>query len=306
MNAQQVKEHKRLLSRITIPQRAGFHKEVCSQIEPLVPQVSGIAPSFNIYKAASEKLNTTYNQRTKSIMTEELVGIDEIRDGITEALINLISFYLKFPENEAEAEAARLLKFEADAYKNTPRKDYPTETVNVRSLTTDLRKHPEAIALLGLDPLITRLETKNNLFEGIYNARANAFIAKSKRGTLTDLATQANDAFDIFCRVIDGVSLMQLDAATRSAVDQIIDIINAQIHQYTIVYHHHAGVIAAKKKDNGDGGDGGDEGDEGDGDGDEGDEGDGEGGEPGEPGEGGTENPDIENPPPPPFLPDFE
>jgi hypothetical protein len=43
---------------------------------------------------------------------------------------------------------------------------------------------------------------------------------------------------------------MPLDDASKSVLEQITELFNAQIHQYGINYKHHVGVVAGKKKDN--------------------------------------------------------
>jgi hypothetical protein len=42
---------------------------------------------------------------------------------------------------------------------------------------------------------------------------------------------------------------MPISDAEKTAVENIIDLINGQIQQATLVYNRHAGVVAGKKKD---------------------------------------------------------
>jgi hypothetical protein len=42
--------------------------------------------------------------------------------------------------------------------------------------------------------------------------------------------------------------LMPLDDATKSALEEIASLLNAQINQYAVNYRRHAGVVVGKKK----------------------------------------------------------
>jgi hypothetical protein len=114
-------------------------------------------------------------------------------------------------------------------------------------MVEDLKEKASFLTLFDLTSLVNRLETENNDFEALYLSRTNVKGTKRERGTLTELATKANGSFDVICQIINGLSLMSLDADTKAALDEIIRFINSQIHEYTIVYNRHAGIITSKK-----------------------------------------------------------
>jgi hypothetical protein len=239
--------YKSLLTRITVAQNVQFHKEAAAGIAPFVPKINGIAPAFGSYQADTDKLDDEFDTQTKFIETDELVAKDSKRDGTTVQLVSRVDYHSKFPENDKEKEAAHTLKFITDTYKDAPRKNYQSETSYLRNMVEDLNKQAAGLALFGLTPLVNRLETENNDFETLYLARTGAKGTKRERGTLTELAGKANRSFDVICQIVNGLSLMSLDADTKAALDEIIRFINSQIHQYTVVYNRHAGVIASKK-----------------------------------------------------------
>jgi hypothetical protein len=238
---------KSLLTRITVAQNVQFHKEAAAGIAPFAAKINGIAPAFGTYQTDANKLDNEFNTQTKFIETDELVARDKKRDSTTAQLISRVDYHSKFPENDAEKAAAHTLKFITETYKDAPRKNYQAETSYLRSMVEDLKKQAAGLTLLGLTPLVNRLETENNDFETLYLVRTDAKGVKRERGTLTELATKANHSFDVICQIINGVSLMSLDADTKTALDEIIRFINGQIHQYTVVYSRHAGVVASKK-----------------------------------------------------------
>jgi hypothetical protein len=115
-------------------------------------------------------------------------------------------------------------------------------------MIAELRKNGAGLKLFELTSLINRLEKENTDFETLYNARANAKEARRETGTLGNLSENANTSFDVLCRIINGMLLMPLDDATKSALEQIASLLNAQINQYSVNYRRHAGVVAGKKK----------------------------------------------------------
>jgi hypothetical protein len=246
-----IEGYKALLTRITVAQNVEFHKGTETQVAVIAPRISGIEIAFNEYKEDTFSLDAAFNKKNKSIETNELATKDERRDGTTLLLLGSIDYHFRFPENDAEADTARILKFVADTYKDAPHKDYVAETSYLRNLVTDLRKHQPYLAQFGLTLLVDRLEKENNEFETLHLTRANAVEAKREIGTLTDISAKTNKSFDVFCRIVNGLSLMPLEAATKADLDEIIRIINAQIHQYSVIYHRHAGVISSQKKANG-------------------------------------------------------
>jgi hypothetical protein len=242
--------YKSLLAHITVAQNVQFHKYLADQIEPLVIKVSGLAPSFETYKTDSAVLDAEFDWKNKSIETDELVAKDNKRDATTVQLISRINYHFKFPQDENESEAARVLKFIADAYKNAPKENYTAETSYLRDLIVELRKNTASLNLFGLTALVNRLEKENNDFEQLHISRTNAKEARRERGTLTALAAKANDSFGVLSQIVNGLSLMPLDADAKVVLEEIIGIINGEIHQYAVAYNRHAGTIASKKKGN--------------------------------------------------------
>ncbi|MDR2653504.1 MAG: DUF6261 family protein [Prevotellaceae bacterium] len=242
--------YKSVLTHITIAQNVQFHRDATRQIESLASQVSGILPTFETYKSDAVALDAEFDRKSKSIETDELALKDDQRDATTVQLINRIEYHSKYPQNDEEKEAANVLQFIANAYKDAPRKNYQAETSYLRNMVAELRKNEAALELFGLTPLVNQLDRENTEFETLHNTRANALEAKRESGTLTNLTQKANKSFDVLCQITNGMLLMPLDDTTKSALEQIASLLNAQIYQYGVNYRRHAGVVAGKKKEN--------------------------------------------------------
>jgi hypothetical protein len=240
--------YKSLLTHITIAQNVQFHRDATGQIDPFAQQVSGIVPAFETYKSDANALDAEFDRKSKSVETEELALKDDYRDATTVQLITSIDFHSKYPQNDGEKEAANVLQFIADGYRDAPRKNYQAETSYLRNMVAELRKNEAALTLFGLTPLVNRLDKENTEFETLHNVRANAKEARRESGTLKNLSDKANKSFDVLCQIANGMLLMPFDDATKSALEQIASLLNAQINQYAVNYRRHAGVVSGKKK----------------------------------------------------------
>jgi hypothetical protein len=242
--------YKSLLKNITVAQNVQFHRDAAGQIELFVSQVSGIGSAFESYRKDAVTLDVEFARKNKSVETDELALKDSRRDATTVQLIVRTDYFFNFPQNDEEKEAARVLKFIVDAYRDAPRKNYQAETSYLRSMVAELRSNEYALQLFELTSLVNRLDKENSEFEALYNIRTNAQKSKRELGTLTELAKKADKSFDVLIQIINGMWLMSLDNVVKSALEQIAGILNAQIHQYAIIYKRHAANIASKKKDN--------------------------------------------------------
>jgi hypothetical protein len=243
-----INEYKSLLAHITVAQNVQFHRDITGQIAPLVPQVNGIAPAFETYNSDAIALDAEFDRKSKSIETDEIVLKDDIRDSITVQLIDSIDFHFKFPQNDEEKDAARVLKFIVDGYRDAPHKSYQAETSYLRSMISELRANEAGLELFGLTSLANRLDRENTEFETLYNTRTNAKELRRERGPLTSLAAKTNGSFDVLCQIINGMLLMPLDDAAKSALEHIASLLNAQINQYAVNYNRHAGASKKEKK----------------------------------------------------------
>ncbi|MDR1583792.1 MAG: DUF6261 family protein, partial [Prevotellaceae bacterium] len=224
------------------------HRDATGQIATLAPQVNGIVPAFETYKSDANALDAEFDRKNKSIETGELSLKDDYRDATTVQLITSIDFHSKYPQNDGEKEAANVLQFIANSYRDAPRKNYQAETSYLRNMVAELRKNEAALELFGLTPLVNRLDRENTEFETLHNTRANAKEARRESGTLRNLSDKANKSFDVLCQITNGMLLMPFDDATKSALEQIASSLNAQINQYAVNYRRHAGNVAGKKK----------------------------------------------------------
>ncbi|MDR2495809.1 MAG: DUF6261 family protein [Tannerellaceae bacterium] len=246
---QTIQSHKDLLHNLAIAQKVQLHYETAELIKDDAAQVDLIADIVAEYEEDATELNTAYNESLKSMETEDMVVKDSSRDSIIVEVRRRVNFAYKNPTTEAEKHNARLIKFEIDKYDHAITADYKAQTSAVRKLVTDVHTQQPALDELGLNDLFDRLEVINNEFEVLYLSRSEALEDKRERGPLKEKADKANKSFDVICTAIEGLLLVKVSPAVKAALEGMVSHINAQIHDYTIIYHRHAKIVAKHRKD---------------------------------------------------------
>ena len=106
--------YKTTLSHLPSANVVEFHDENVELIEPLVANVTNLAPSFAAYKISVKALSEAYAQQLKSIETELMVLKDDMRDTTGKFYLAIIDYLSKYTVNEAAADAIYKLKYVAD------------------------------------------------------------------------------------------------------------------------------------------------------------------------------------------------
>jgi hypothetical protein len=234
---------------MTVSQNVQILRAIDEETRPYTIKVLGIQPVYEAFDTEFLNLDEFFKKNAKAFETEEIVKLDDKRDFTVRSVINKIQYHYNFAQNDAEKENARRLVYVAEKYRDVAKKEYEAETALVRSLVNELQQTPDLLSRFGITDLVAQLKRENEEFEALYNVRAQNLHDKQLKGNTAKYRTAANKAFDNLCKVVTGLSFMPLSEEEKNAVESIIDIINSQIQQATIVYNRHAGVLAAKKKD---------------------------------------------------------
>jgi hypothetical protein len=244
-----IENYKNLLVRLTIAQNLQLQKSAKTQILTLTAQVTTLAPVANRWGNDVEKMENAFLESQKSIETADLTTLDKRRDATIKLIIEQVVYYFSNPLDEQEKTYSTALKFIVDTYKSAANKDYESETAYIRNFVGDLRQQTAALAYFSLSSLADRLENDNEAFDALYLARTDALEAKRDRGPLGDLCHQANASFDAMAQFINALLLTGADVSATGTLEKIVDLLNALIHQFTVIYHRHAGITASRPKD---------------------------------------------------------
>lgn len=156
--------------------RNGEYFQLMSDFKDLLQTLSPAAihsdAEFAAFNTALDKLDQELRVDQGSVLTGELLNLDEDRDNLWRAIDMRISATLLCTINK-EVEAAKRLRRVFDLYGDIRRISYNEETAAMTNLTGDLAK-PENVGFVtscGLDKWVSRLTELNVTFKTKQNER---------------------------------------------------------------------------------------------------------------------------------------
>ena len=146
------------------------------------PKALKVQPQFDNFKADTLAIDALFKADRGSLVTDELVALDERRDraitGITAYVQSLTYHFKEDTRNHATALAANLANYDAGVAKQ----NYQSETAIINSILTDWNEKPAlkaAITALAIADWQAELTEANNSFNSKYLARTQELGAIS-------------------------------------------------------------------------------------------------------------------------------
>jgi hypothetical protein len=241
--------YKRVFYNLTVSQNLQILHSIHNGVLPYVTIIPAIQPVFETFGSELSGFSNFFKQNPRAYETEDIVKKDSERDFSVRAVIGKVQYHYDFAMSEDEKGSARQLVYVVEKYRGADKKDYESETAILRSMVKELQQMPELLERFGITNLVAKLKQENEDFEVLYNSRAQTVHDKQIKGNATKYRTAANKALDNLCKTVTGLSFIPLNSGEKTALENIIDAVNAQIQQATVIYNRHAGVIAAKKND---------------------------------------------------------
>lgn len=187
-----------------------------------------------------------------SEQTAKLAEKDHERDKLLTAIFEEIRQAAKSPIPE-RAEAARKLLIVANTYKGLQWETVAEETAHITGLLTDLAKLPTDVNTLGLQPLITLLQTANTAFSDLRTTRAQNKAADTLP-TGAAIRARNEEAKNAIFHHIEAAYMMADNDNDRKLVSELIDRLNRIIAETKTTYNESmAQKHAAAKNKNGKG-----------------------------------------------------
>ncbi|MDR0725216.1 MAG: DUF6261 family protein [Prevotellaceae bacterium] len=240
--------YKRVLHHLTVAQNVQILYSINEGIRLHAAKAPGIRLVYETFDVEIANFDDFFKKNTKAFETENIVILDNKRDFTVRSVINKIQYHYDFARNDAEKEDAHCLVYVVKKYKGVTKKEYEAKTSLLRSLVNELQQTPDLLDRFDITNSVADLKQENEEFEALYNVRTQNLHDKRLKGNTTKYRTSANKAFDNLCKVVTGLTLMPLSEEEKTAVENIIDIINSQIRQAMLVYSHRAGVVVEKKR----------------------------------------------------------
>jgi HPt (histidine-containing phosphotransfer) domain-containing protein len=219
-----------------------------SVFEVLPP--AGPQDDFSVIQFYVDKLTSqhngyllTFNQTRANKDTDEIERLDSNRDQAMKAFRRFVkaSQYLDAP---AEAAAAHALQLLMNGYADTETLSYEGESETIDKLLVELTgKYALNVKQLGLDRLVTRLQTANNAFKTLYNSRTNT-VALEQTGNARTLRLEMLKTYREYALYVQAMA----NTPMGGYFVQLLSLINQVRKNYAVLIAQRQGVAAAKEK----------------------------------------------------------
>ena len=152
-----------------------FIVDVLAIVQANNPSLLMVEEQYNNLLALSNNMETLFKTPQGSIISDELIALDDRRDSALNGILALINGYVYSTEETIKSAAIRLSNHLSIFGSSIARDNYQSETATIRSILADWESRPEldiAISTLNLTLWQTELENANTLFAAQYLARA--------------------------------------------------------------------------------------------------------------------------------------
>lgn len=214
-----------------------FNKDLAALCVAANPDVLGFLAKFTPFEQHIIQLERVFKQIEASMLTKEIVGLDESRDRTVTGILGIAQYYL-YHFNPEYVNAADLIVHHMKKYGGRIAKlSYQAETSAINDLV-DLFKNDTtfkaAVNLLNLGDWFTELEVQNNAFNEKYIARVDEEGDKPQLN-LRELRAESKTLYDAMIkRFLAHEELYPSDAHTALIVK-----INALIDKYNNIKRKH-------------------------------------------------------------------
>ena len=161
------------------------------------PQTLRVMEEYNALLEKSGKIEGLFKQPQGSVITDELIGIDQRRDDAFTGYSFIVTGYT-YSSDPVKKAAALLLKNHFSGYgKAITNDNFQSETATLRNIVKDLDDKPElvnAVSALGLAEWKEEVKTGNTLFGDIYLKRAEE-TGNNTEDSLRDLRLLTNQTY---------------------------------------------------------------------------------------------------------------
>jgi len=218
---------------------------VFEALPPAGPQDDFSVIQFYVDKLAGQHSNylLSFNQTRANKDTDEIERLDNNRDQAMKAFRRFVkaSQYLDTP---ADATAAHALLLLMNGYEDTETLSYEGESETIDKLLVELTgKYALNVKQLGLDRLVTRLQTANNAFKTLYNSRTNT-VALEQTGNARTLRLEMLKTYREFTLYVQAMA----NTPMGGYFVQLLSLINQVRKNYAVLIAQRQGVSAAKEK----------------------------------------------------------
>ncbi|MDR2499183.1 MAG: DUF6261 family protein [Tannerellaceae bacterium] len=245
-----IKSYGRLLSSLINAQLVQFFFSLIARLTGKVEKVVRLVALWNALKLAVNELDDSFKWAATSPETKLLEKLDEERDGLLTIIYSAVKNLVKHAIDPAVKASAEIIYNYLQNFAEAGRMEYEAETAMITNLIQDLERPENAahLANLGIAVYVGQLKTKNGEFQTHYETRYDARYAHQQSGTTGKLRENAVNVFNVFATGLEGMIVTETDPAALADLQDVLDVINAEIAQFTIILDRH---LRTKKKEDG-------------------------------------------------------
>jgi len=194
------------------------------------PVLLNVVDQHTALKAKVMEIEPLFKQERASVITQQLILLDERRDNAINGISLVIDGYV-YHFDAAIANAANLLQNDLKLFgSGIAKQNYQAETASVNGIISDWETKPEltaALATLGITTWAAELKTANQLFNQKYLERTQEYGAANP-DTLKAKRDETMVVYYEMRKFLDAYSVIQNTPAYQKAISEL----NALIDQY--------------------------------------------------------------------------
>ncbi|MBC5634867.1 DUF6261 family protein [Parabacteroides hominis] len=189
------------------------------------------------YASLFKAEDTAYLQSRAYEDTRLVNQKDAERDRVFTMVRQTIDAFAGWPVS-AKREAGVKLAFVLKPFRGANSKPIAENIAMVANFLQEIRRDDlkSAVTELGLDELLTLLETLNNECNVIYNTRSDAKLIRSVADNLREIRPKVDTGFRMVAKAVNSLFMVNLlveqDADKEQELEDIIDRVNALLLQF--------------------------------------------------------------------------
>ena len=216
-----------------------------------------VEPVYTSFKDSVTAVDDAYKLNRASDYTQKIADEDDRRDNLYRQLVNLLKMYRRFGYDTEKKEAADYLWNIVKKYNVDPVENYSEESSKLQQMLQELHADTQAgqhLTLLGLDSLITQLNTANEAVRTLMGQRNDERMQIGK-AALATAREEADQAYRALILSLNASAVMDDDA---HRFDALISQVNELIKYYRLYVVPKGGKKDEEGGDNGGSSTGGD------------------------------------------------
>lgn len=224
------------LSRARNAEHYQFHSDMLAIFTSAFASAQGIADQRSAYQSAFDVENDCYLQNRSMQDTPAVEAADKLRDDFFRYTAQTIATGKLCPV-QSKREAAGLLDYVIDPYRNAATLNYASNTAAVSDFVQKIKlpQYTEAVSALGLTEAIQALDDANTAFNDLYTGRSSENLSRATSETMKTARPKTDVVYRELASAVNALyqvnALVTKDSAKEQTLAATIDRANAVILQ---------------------------------------------------------------------------